>query len=177
MDTLRKPGVPPVQVGTPATGPRVGGSHAVSEEPPELFIDLPIVEGTYAGPRLTHGGRIAETSPCGKCGCEFINVVCPVHWPIESVALCCATCGSVVEYIDGLLLLSVKQAVSDRTGRAYANRRRVSVEIPTGLSGLGTAKELVQMGIDGGLTDQDIAEAMGVSEEYVAIIAQLISRG
>ena len=177
MDTVRKPAVQSIPVGTPAAGFSDGGSDATGagEESPSAFIELPEVVGsTNPGiVRVTHGGRTADTPPCGKCGCEFINVVCPVHWPIESVALCCAKCGSVVDYIDGLLLLTVKQAIKDRQGRSHVVRRGIGIE-PPGMSGLGVAKELVQMGIGGGLTDQDIAEAMGVTEEYVSLIAHIL---
>jgi hypothetical protein len=120
----------------------------------------------------THGGYLTgATSACGKCGCEFINVVCPQRWPINTVALACAKCGSIVEYIDGLMLMEVKQAIREFQRSSEMVSCRPQYDNQRGMSGIGVAKELVQMGIDGGLTDQDIAEAMEVSEDYVALIA------
>ena len=130
--------------------------------------------------RFSHGCR-ADTPPCGKCGCEFVNVGGPKSWPIDTVALTFAKCGSVVDYVDGLLLMTVKQALKEYTrGRRFASGNGISValnmETPIALSGWGIAKELVGMGIDGGLSDQDIAEALEISEEYVALVAGSIGR-
>jgi hypothetical protein len=109
-----------------------------------------------------------DCEPCGKCGCCFVSVTAPRHWPVGTVALTCFACGSVVDYIDGLLLLNVKQVLRERvnmtvTGGDTAQKR----DAP----GYGLLRELILMGIENKLSAQDIAEALEVSEEYVELVS------
>src|ERR1044071_3821258 len=67
----------------------------------------PLVSGKTINFPGTHGKQVFG-EPCGKCGGKFVNVICPTHWPIEVVALGCSMCGSIIQYVDNLLLLEVK---------------------------------------------------------------------
>lgn len=160
-------------MGTPTTGHgelRSDDARGGDDVKPCL-IEPPRVTITSRA-RVTHGGH-ADTEPCGKCGCEFVNVGCPKHWPVETVALTCAKCGSVVEYVDGLLLITVKEYLREYVaGRAFVSGEGgVAIDRSTTIPSFGLLREMVLMGKENALSTQDIAEALEVSEEYVELIA------
>jgi len=114
-----------------------------------------------------------ETEPCGKCGCLFVCVTSPKYWPIDSVALTCAICGSVVDYIDGLLRITVKQAIRERVNRQFAisgSGRSHAVHAKVEGTIFGLMREMILFALENNLSKQDIAEALEVSEEYVSLI-------
>lgn len=124
------------------------------------------------GVRSTWRTVVVDTEPCGKCGCIFVSVVTPKYWPIDSVALCCALCGSVVDYVDNLLLITVKQAIRERVNRQFAISGKghgMSHEKIEDRS-YGLVREMILFGLENGLSKQDVAEALEVSEEYVSLI-------
>lgn len=127
---------------------------------------------------ITHGALHAG-EPCGKCGCTFVNVCCPRIWPIGTIALTCSKCGSIVEYVDGLLLMTIQEVLRDyRSDRAWVTREGIAREPNVGLdlerlpSNYIVAKELVLMGLENGLTVEDIGKEMGIAVESVRQMAR-----
>ena len=115
------------------------------------------------------GVQVIEKS-CRRCGCAWVNIGCPKGWPIDTVVLTCFKCGDVIEYVDGLLLITVKQYISDYTGRRpWVVKHRTALAREQTPS-RGQLVELITMGRANGLSDEDIAEALDISVESVKII-------
>jgi hypothetical protein len=108
--------------------------------------------------------------PCGKCGCKHVRVTSPTYWPIDSVAIICFMCGAVVDYADDLLIFKPKEALKEYVKRKWVVREGIALQ-PTSYE---IAIELIRMGIEGGLTDEDIAYELNVTLEYVDAVATLI---
>ena len=106
-------------------------------------------------------------SACGKCLCEVTVIVSPKCWPIETIALVCALCGSVVEYMDQMLIFAPKKAAVEHVRRQWVVRHKTALQP----SEYEVARELILMGLDGGLSDDEVAEQIGVEAEYVDAIA------
>lgn len=113
--------------------------------------------------RLTYGGYSANGfyPPCGKCGCEFLNVACPRSWPIGTVALTCAKCGSIVEYVDGLLIMTVCEALKEQHGKEWIVRNRIAVQLQRER---GVSQDVVLMAFAEGLTLDEIVTALDIQE-------------
>jgi len=153
------------QVATSAAGHgelrsgRVSGKRLrdYSDQPRQIFVtDSPGFKLHTIG-RSTYGGRAPETPPCGKCGCEFVNVGCPKIWPIGTVVLTCSKCGSVVDYIDGLLIMSVTEAIQSMRGREWVIRYRMALELS---ESRGIHRDLVMAALEQGMTMDEIVTAL-----------------
>jgi hypothetical protein len=118
----------------------------------------------------TGGPLFGRSVPaCGKCGYLTYKTVCPVSWPIDTVALTCHACGSVIEYVDGLLVLSFKEALLSHVRRPWVVRGEIAIEP----SEYEVAKGIVMMGVDNGLSDQEIAEVMGIDLTYIKALVEV----
>jgi len=106
-------------------------------------------------------------APCGRCGCAFVSVVCPNHFPVEVVALVCFACGRSIAFVDGVLLITVRQALRESTARPWVVKHRTAKSTENESLSPGRLRELVDLGRRDGLSDADIAEALGISEEEV----------
>lgn len=100
------------------------------------------------------GKQFLGLPACGKCGCEFVNVGCPKVWPISTIVLTCAKCGSVVTYMDGLLIMSVEEALRETHGRDWVVRYRLALEIS---EKAGVHSDLVALALQSGMTLEEIA--------------------
>lgn len=116
---------------------------------PRIEIRVPI--------RATYGGYSAETPPCGKCGCEFLNVGCPKMWPIGTVVLTCAMCGSVVDYVDGLLIMTVVEAIRNAHGSEWVKKRRMAYELS---AERGVDENVILLAMEQGMTMDEIVTAL-----------------
>lgn len=105
---------------------------------------------------------------CGKCQCMFQHVVSPQYWPIDTVALTCWGCGSVVAYVDNLLLFSPRRALIEHRPRQWVIRHRTATQP----SEYEVARELILMGIESQLPDAEIASMVGVPLNYVDALAK-----
>ncbi len=92
-----------------------------------------------------------------------MNVVCPIQWPIDHVALVCSYCGSVIEYLGNLIQFTFK-----------SSRWKVTNHVAHELLPLEweTAREMVLVGIDRWMTDEQIAKYVGIPLAEVARIAK-----
>ena len=106
---------------------------------------------------------------CSKCKRNHFHYVCPIQWPIDTIALVCSTCGRVGGYADNLLLIGAKDATVSFTRREFAstNRRTRKVEEPIG------SERMILMGLRNGLDIWDIAETLGVAPEVVTRVADI----
>jgi len=147
---MRERKLPEAHVEVAEAGPRERGSAVATDLRCEFDAPGVRIETTA---RCTHGGRVADTAPCGKCGCEFVNVGCPKIWPIGTVVLTCSMCGSVVDYVDGLLIMTVQEAIENQHGRDWVIRHRLAVELGEKMNG-----ELLAMALEKGFTVEQIAE-------------------
>jgi hypothetical protein len=75
----------------------------------------------------------------------------------------------VVDYVDGLLIMEIRDVIGNTLFRG-----RVSSRNPAGssreLPPFAVLKELILLGVDGGMTDMDIAAEMGIEAEYVSYV-------
>jgi hypothetical protein len=116
---------------------------------PRIEIRVPV--------RATYGGHSSETPPCGKCGCEFLNVGCPKIWPIGTVVLTCAMCGSVVDYVDGLLIMTVVEAITNAHGSEWVKKRRMAYELS---AERGLDENVILLAMEQGMTMDEIVTAL-----------------
>jgi hypothetical protein len=114
--------------------------------------------------------------PCGRCGGCFLNVVCPVHWPIETIALVCFTCGSTMDYVDNLLMLEVKEAMRIRVQRPWVIDRGAAKQVESSVTNEKVLGEIIEMGVAGGLSDQDIAEVLEMDPGYISDVASFVRK-
>lgn len=138
-------------------GSSTGRLQDFSNKPRQFFGKIRI--STYG--RVTYGGYSSETLPCGKCGCRFLNVGCPKIWPIGTVVLTCAMCGSVVEYVDGLLIMNVTEAIQNLQSRSWVIRHRMALELS---EARGVDENIVLMALEQGLTMDEIVAALDIED-------------
>jgi hypothetical protein len=103
---------------------------------------------------------------CSKCGGNWVVKACPQYWPIDSIALVCFYCGSVIDYVDGLLILEIREVIASQRKHWMSSGRVRDTEITP----FAVLKELILMGIDGGLTDMEISQELDIAAEYVSYI-------
>ena len=109
-----------------------------------------------------------EIELCGKCSSSAWKVTCPKYFPIDCVAITCMACGSVICYVDNLLILTLKEAMQERRPRQWVVQHAVAHRP----SEFEAAREMILMGLEGGLTDFDIAETLSLPVEYVSELAR-----
>jgi hypothetical protein len=106
---------------------------------------------------VTYGGMVPNLSPCGRCGCAFVNIGCPKVWPIGTVVLTCSMCGRVRDYVDGLLIMSVTEALQNYRGREWIVRHRMAKDIS---EEHGVDADIVAFALEQGLTMDEILSAL-----------------
>lgn len=105
---------------------------------------------------------------CSKCGCEYANVTAPRGFPIAIVARTCFKCGHVLGYTDNLLIFTARQAMSSFQLHGWVTKRGTARQP----SEPQVAREMIVMGLENGLTKEEIAEAVGVPVMTVLLVAQ-----
>jgi hypothetical protein len=109
--------------------------------------------------RVTYGGLVPNLAPCGRCGCAFVNIGCPKMWPIGTVVLTCSMCGRVRDYIDGLLIMSVTEALVNRHGRDWIVRHRMATDLS---EQRGVDPAIIELAMAQGMTMDEIATALDI---------------
>jgi len=101
---------------------------------------------------VAYGAAVPNIAPCGRCGCAFVNIGCPKIWPIGTVVLTCSMCGRVRDYVDGLLIMSVTEALQNYRGREWIVRHRMAKDISE------------ERGVDAGIIEMALSEGMTIEE-------------
>jgi hypothetical protein len=108
---------------------------------------------------------------CPRCGPCFLSVVSPVCFPIQTVALVCRLCGRVIRYVDNLLIFTKSQAFFAFTRRPWVVRHRAALQP----SNADSAREMILMGLDAGLSFEDVAEVLNATPEWAKSMARSLA--
>jgi hypothetical protein len=115
----------------------------------------------------SHRPSLFQPRPsCGpNCGSVTIPV-CPVHFPVETVAMACLMCGRVWRYIDNLLLFTPKEALQEFQARPWAVRGGIAFEpsLPE------VSRVLILDALAAGMTEVEIATEYDCELDYVRTI-------
>lgn len=112
--------------------------------------------------------RFVPGKACGACKTGPRKTVAPAHWPVETVARVCYACGRVLDYVDDLLLMTPREAVIEFQPRAWAIRRRMAIQP----SNAEVGREMILLGLEGGLSPEQVAAELSIEVAYVRNIAR-----
>lgn len=130
---------------------------------------------------LTEAAEIAvqgDAAPlyCIQCkDSETFKLVCPTGWPVLTTAVVCFKCGATRGYLDERLTpreerfaVGHQEKLPDKPRREVVVRGGVSHRI---LDDVDAIRELVLMGLENGLSIDDVAVTANVSRHYVHAVA------
>jgi len=102
---------------------------------------------------------------CVQCSGEQFKLVCPMAWPIETVAVSCVTCGTVAGYFDEGASRELRGAdlSRERLPREFVVSHRIGRRVRTP----DEQREAVLLGLREGIEVDQIAEDLDVTPEYV----------
>ena len=103
---------------------------------------------------------------CPECFRGIAAIVAPLSWPIGTIAKVCYACGRVLECVDGLLIMEEREAAVEFQPRPFAVRRGVAIQP----SNAEVAREIVLLGLEGGLSAREVAAELKCDEHYVKMI-------
>jgi hypothetical protein len=109
-----------------------------------------------------------DRAACRQCGTKTFKLVCPNCWPIQTVAVTCATCGRVRGYLDEN---TPGRMFEDGSRREVPEREMViRHRVAHRTYQPDEQRELAIQGLKQGIELAQVAEDLGLTPEYVHAI-------
>lgn len=109
---------------------------------------------------------------CVKCRSEQFKRVCPQQWPIWVAAVSCVSCGSILGYLDEVISLRIAESGTrpEKSPRQHVVRHGISVDRSV-FDSLDALRNVILMGLENGMSIDDVADTANVQREYVHAVA------
>lgn len=130
------------------------------------------LDSMYSG-TWSPDAKFVPAKECMHCAEGVTHAVAPQHWPIDTVAKVCYACGRVHYYKDNLLLMSEREAVIEYQSKPFAVRGGIAVQPSSAL----VARDLVLLGLEGGMAAAEVARELHCDLHYVEMVARHAQHG